>query len=556
MGESMRKIFMLALPVIMCVFLACGCAVVNEDDVERIINFDCQELFNLRVGTAEKSNEIAMAPLQTNTTLENCVIEYDDKVISYNPVTGEVVALNAGVTKIRASSGDKSASVQVVVDRAVYCTSLKSETKFVEINKAAKLVPSVNAGYNMGFSFVSLNPEILTIDNEGNITSYATGVAQVKVSAKRCVNKSIAGGYEPVYAVMTINVVAPRTTLTLDILDNNMNALPYSLDEYGIKNYNLYSTQNKQNMYILKLSSDQSLDNCYFTENTTVNDCQNIVYGSLNSRLFRSNLEYRYLADGCVYLSFYTLDAGKDYIEQAMLESGLNYFYKRSSERVCINVRTLTTSDDISLKVYSDEGLLNRYDLKNSKGQYYLYAGEQASTLYVNVDINKYCDGAFTFDSQNLTVTRNGAVLQISHGTEVGVGILNVYTSDGSELTVSLTFYNEIETVTIMTDVELVQLLYLENGAVSLVGNYEVRDSTGEKVNWQNCEYIFYDSTGKEIEPSSDAVTYTDTVYPTFAIQFGKEGKYSFRLKSVEYGYLSEIITVYVFDEDSLQNWP
>lgn len=553
----MRKFYMLALPLFMLLFFTCGCNAVNPNDEVRVVAFNCDtELFTLKLGTAEETNEIALAPLLTNTTLEDCIIEYDSSIIEYNPATGVLKALNAGTTKIKATSGQKTASVEVVVDRAVYCTSIKSETCYVELGSTAKLTPKVNASYNMGFTYDIISGEdILSIDADGTITPLAAGMAQIKVVAKTAVNRTLDGGYDSVWAVMTVHVVEPRTTLNLEILDENMHALPYTLDNYGIKNYTLYSTADNSIMYIMKLSSDQNLSNCFFSENTTANDCQNLIEGSKNTRLFSQLFNYSYFRDGYICQSFYALDCGKDYMQQSVIENGLNFYHQCLSQRICLNVYKETTPRDIAITLSTRDDFSTEYELKNSAGQYYLY--EDADPVYVSVDINKYCLGGYTYTADNIEVTEIAdGVLGITSGADFGAGSLTIMATDGSGVEIVIPFYNEREMLTIVTDADNVNLLYMERGsAVPFVANYTVYDGTGERLHTQMVELVFVDEDDNEIIVGDDKISYCDFVYPSFVIEFCKEGKYNFRLRSVDYGYLSPLITVYVLDEDSLSNW-
>lgn len=557
LGECMRKVYMLVLPLFIFMFFTCGCSVLNQsDDVPRTIIFDCtEELFNLRVGTADESNEIAFAPLLTNGTLEECKIEYNESIIDYNPVTGKMVALSEGKTKIRATSGEKTVSVEVVVDRAKYCTYLVDEVCYVELGKPAKFTPNVNQHYNMGFQFDNFNPEILDIDNSGNITPKSTGTAKVKVVAKGSLNKNDITGYDSVYAVVTIHVVEPRTTLELAILDQDMQELDYYIDDYGIKNYTIYSTLDKSLRYTLRLSSDQSLANCYFSDKIMQGDCTNVVTGSNSPRLFETLKNYTTFSNGMIYQSFYAQDAGRDYIEQVILERGLNYFYETGSERICINVYQLATPHSVSAKLYSDADLTKYYSLKNENNEYYLFENE-SSLIYVDLLINRFCNIAYEYEAKNITVNLNdGGVLEVTNGAEVGSGSLTISMLDGSGVTLIILFYNEVETVTIRTDVDSVNLFYISAGETkTLSGEYLVCNSAGLSVYWQECEFVFLDECDEEITYSNGEIGYRDSSATTFVIEFNKVGKYRFRLRSTQYGYLSQIITVYIFDENSLTN--
>ena len=552
MGESMRKIFMLVMPLFVLVFFACGCTTANSFDAPKSLLFDCDtELFNLRIGTAEEENEIAFAPLLTSGTLEDCLIEYDKNIIDYNPVTGKMVALNTGTTKIRATAGDKTVSVEVVVDKAVYCSSLETETVFVELGKPATLTPKTNSGYNMGFEFYNLSPGIISIDEKGVIEPICTGIAQVKVVAKGALNKQNASGYEAVYCIIDIQVIEPRTTLELAILDENMQELEYTRDDYGMKNYTLFSSDDNKPLYFLKIYSDKSLVNCYFSDITTSAECTNLVEGSQNTRLYKDSQDYRYFQDGAIYLSFYALDCGRDYMAQEIVEQGLNFYYQRVTERICINVFRLNTENNFGVRLYEDEEMTTQYTSLNSDGLYYLYDDTE---VFAKVIFDKYALNKYSYEAQNLNVTTtNDGTLKITRGDVAGVGYLTIKSADASEVEIVLGFCNMSNETTISTDSTPVVVLYTNGDEpATFETGYTVYSELGELVYSQNCEIVFLDDEGAEINLADGVLGYTDVTYPSLVIEFNEVGKYKFRLRSTTYGYLSSVITVYVFNETSL----
>ena len=111
------RYYIFALPVLFLAILFCGC---GQDDTsqtnEYIVEFECPEIINMKLGTTDSSNEVALAPLFSNVDLSNCVIEYDDSIISYDASTGEIRALKSGFN--RSSGNDSDARISLVFSKA------------------------------------------------------------------------------------------------------------------------------------------------------------------------------------------------------------------------------------------------------------------------------------------------------------------------------------------------------------------------------------------------------------------------------------------------------
>lgn len=553
----MRKFFMVALSVFVVAFLCCGCAA--HSDADAMCEFDCDSVITLRIGTADPSEARALVPLLTNTLLHNIAIEYDDTIIDYQPATGRVEALRAGVTKIKTTVNGQTQSVQVNVEEAVYCSDFTVTDFVMELGKTADLFATnrncikVNSGYNMGYTFESLSPQILSVDAAGVVTALASGEGIVKVVAKTGIDTLAAGGYDTLFRMVNIEVTERREDICLSILDTNMREVEYSLNDDGAKCYTLFSRQNGNSNYILKISSDQSLKNCLFAENTTSMDCQNRVEGSSNTRLVvLSGMYQRAVDPHVVYQSFGVVDSGLDAIEKHVIDAGYNFYYNALSERIFVSVFRQATSSDITATVYNEA--MVEYQNVNLNNDYCLYAGgtAKANFVYVVPTLADLCLDSWDFVANNLTVTRHAGCLRVSTGAKSGVGTLTICSGDGGGAERVISFYNYQSAITITSTAKSVNVLYLHDGSATFCAYYAVHDESGNVLSDQGVDFVFVDQAGEVISPGSDQITYTDWLYPTFAIQFVSTGKYTLFIKSRAGQYYSDVMFIYVYDENSL----
>lgn len=556
----MRKFYMMAFPLLLVVFLACGCAA--NRDADAMCEFDCDSLITLKIGTANAADAVAYAPLLTNTMIQYINIEYDKTIINYEPATGRIEALRAGTTRIKSTVNGKTKSVQVKVEQAIYCTYLQCTDFAMEFGKTADMLSSsrnylkINKGYNMGYTFESLTPEILDIDASGVITANSVGDGAIKIVAKTGVNPNANSGYEILPKTIRVTVMERRDDLSLSILNANMDELDYTLDEYGIKNYELYSTSDKSIGYVLKISSDQSLDNCMFTEKSTYLDCDNYIANSTNKRLFVQNEGYTLATNQkTVFQGFYVVDCGTDVIQKGILDSGYNFYYDSLSERINIRVYKLATNDDISAKVYNSE-CTEEYALTNKDKQYCLYYSDddsENSVVYVDPEISEFCNQKWDYDAENITVTQaDNGMLKVSYGQTVGMGRLIIKATDGSTASQTIEFYNYRNAITITTTAAEKTVIYMHNGSASFTADYAVHDEAGKLIENQLLEFLFYDANGDRVILGANKVAHKDAMYPNFIIEFVKEGKYTVVLKAQGMEYYSEFLYVYVYDENSL----
>ncbi|MBO5102600.1 MAG: hypothetical protein J6C13_00740, partial [Clostridia bacterium] len=342
-----------------------------------------------------------------------------------------------------------------------------------------------------------------------------------------------------------ITVVEPRKELKIEILDSQKQPLSCSTDEFGITNYNLISSNSQTLCYILKVSSDKSLKNAYITEETTSQDCTNVLGSSSRLWKFLENTQ-GYLIEDNVYLRpIYAVDCGVDYIQQGLLEVGLNYRSEIKSNLIKLNVYRVAQEGDISLTLYNDESCQNEYILKNNSNQYYLY--ENDAPKFLKTTVSPYCLKPISYVSDNVTCQQVEGGLLVSIGGQVGGGTITFYINDGSGYSITIHFYNDITSQVILVDCEDVVNISLNDGGVAnFFAYYSVKNENGENALSQHCQICFVDENYQIVNYDEDTILYQDISTSTFTIDFLKTGQYRVCLASVMEGYLSKIITINV----------
>ncbi len=566
----MRKIYLMMFPLFLVVFLTCGCA--GNKDANAMCEFDCDSVITLKIGTANSSDAVAYAPLVTNTLVENLNISYDSSIIDYNIATGRIEALRSGTTRIKSTINDKTKSVQVNVEQAVYCTSLKCNDFVMEYGKTAELISGsrkafvVNSGYNMGYTFGSLTPQILSVDSDGVVTANAVGNGQIYVATCSGVNPLSPTKYDTAWATINVTVMERRADLSLEIYNSDMTQqITSEEDEDGNEFYTLYSSKDGSVSYNLKISSDQSLKDCLFTEKTTVADCINEISCSSNNRLVVQGVYLLSQDQRTVYQSFKVVDCGTDAIQKGILESGQNFYYSSLSKRLNIRVYRQAIDSDISAKVYYSD-CEKEYDLIDKIGQYCLYRGDDSgktdSVVYVVPKISKYCNPKCNIVYENLTVQQvENGMLKVSCGENSGVGTLTIISKDGGGAKLKLTFcdYSIMQTtlLTITTDAKQTTTLYFDkDGNATFGAKFEIHDEAGNIVTNRKVVLLLFDFDNKEVELSLPQVDYYDIVDKTFSIVFRDVGSnvlcYKVMLRTEDLSYCSDVMLVYIYNENSL----
>jgi len=554
----MHKLYMMVFPVLLVVFLACGCA--NDKDASAMCEFDCDSIINLKIGTANSADAIGYAPLLTNTDISEIGITYDKSIISYDVVTGRIEALNYGSTRIKSTIGNKSKSVLVKVERAIFCETFQCTDFEMELGKTVDLLSSnhsyfkINKGYNMGYTFESMTPDILSINPAGVITGLSTGEGCVKVLLKDSVDETLDGGYKVLSKYINITVRECRNTLELEVLDSDYQVLNFTVDKDGYKHYSLYSRAYNPIKYILKVSSDQKLDGCWWTDfqdATSSVDCRNLITNSTNTRLVVFGEKSVVTGDNLniVYQNFSVVDCGVDIIQKCVVDNGANFYYNWLSERIIVDVYVLATDDDISVNIYSDDGV-STYDKVDEFGRYCLYAdnnGESLSLVYIDPQFGKFCDTGYTFECENLTaVPIEDGKLIVTAGTKPGIGKLILTASDGGGARHTIEFYNFVANATISTTSKDENIVYLVNGRAKFYVEYTIRDSLGNLISDQQAKVRVQDTSGYTIKCGQGEISYIDSNTSSALIEFAKSGKYVVILQSKDGAITSEEIIVYV----------
>lgn len=561
----MRKIHLMVFPLLLVVFLACGCA--ENRDADAMCKFDCDSVINLKIGTASSADAVAYAPLLTNTLIQNIIIDYDKTIISYEVATGRIEALRSGSTRIKCTVNDKTKSVLVNVEQAVYCALLECFDCVMEYGKTADLLSAsrntfkTNTYYNMGYTFESLTPDVLSVDASGVVTAKAVGAGQIQVVVLTGVNRNSATQYDTLSKTINIVVMERRNDLSLSIFNNDLTQeIESEVDENGVKCYTLYSSADGSISYNLKITSDQSLKNRFICESTTIADCVNYHQYSENDRLIVQDNNYIISKDEkTMYQTFRLVDCGTDTIQKEILDSGLNFFYKSLSEKINLRVYEQASSSDISTKVLSASGD-KEYENISTYGSYCLYKSEDGDNpiVYVDVDISEYCNPQYEYSAQNLTVTKaDNGMLAVSFGESVGEGLLTISSADGGGAKKVISFYNYGKIVTIFPEAERYNYLYWEDGYAYFVKNFKVYDEDGNLLENYEIEVSIVDKDGYTVTDKA-RIYYQDVLYQSFAITFAGLGdetvKYDIVLHAKDTLYYSNVLTVYIYPKNSLTN--
>ena len=152
----------------------------------------------------------------TNATeVEDVTWESSDSNVATVDATGLVTAVGEGSATITVRMGQLSDTIGVEVSIVeVEGVTLDNNKKETEVGKDFQLTPSFepnNATETEGFTFTyeSSDPEIATVDNEGNVTSKKAGKVKITIKASNGVDE-----YEDTIE-LTINVPSsPKTGVT------------------------------------------------------------------------------------------------------------------------------------------------------------------------------------------------------------------------------------------------------------------------------------------------------------------------------------------------------
>ncbi|MBQ7977767.1 MAG: hypothetical protein IJ301_04195 [Clostridia bacterium] len=333
----MRKSLLFLAPflvVAICLFSGCGQTPPPTIDS---ISFNCEEQIYLKMGTTQEAT--ASAIVVTNSQ-KDILFSYDTDVIDYNQDTGVITPVDAGTTYLLAQTGESSAQVKVVVERAVYCIDFELASSYrVKLNgnkESTAIIPSVGNGYNMGYEFESLAPSVATVNSEGIVTPISEGEAIVRVYAKSgCVGSS----YTKISRTTKIIVEKVATQYKIELLDSDLNPMSAIKNSSGIDNYYLYSpNESLKPFYILKISSDISLKDAVhkllFVSQELDESKNSADYLDFNAEL----QAYRSISNDerTVYMPFYAVSSG--IIQYTFCDAGLNHSEWLTSDSIHIIV--------------------------------------------------------------------------------------------------------------------------------------------------------------------------------------------------------------------------
>ncbi len=404
-------------------FVGCG---EERDPVS--ISFDCNSQINLKMGTLE--NALGNAPLITNYP-EGVEIRYDESVIDYDVITGVITPLGAGDTILAAQVEDQIATVRVVVEEAIYCTTLElSDTYRVKLNSsnsAAAIQPVLNTGYNMGLEFVSQTPSIFEVDENGVITPKATGTGTLKVIAKTGCSGNT---YGDIWETATIIVEDIATDYSVRILNSEYEPLDLVESADGYDYYELLTgEENARPQYIMEITSNISLKDT-FSNLVGVNDGD-----TASARLFEFATDaYSVISqDGkTLYRPFYATTCGTDYFRFNLIDAALNYENVLPSNTVKIVVCEPVTEIEITLtsEQFADE---STSVLEISENE----MAELTAEILTNENSTK--DFTVDYDKEKLNITVVDNKLNITT-SKSGVYTITVTSNDYLGISKSFTF--------------------------------------------------------------------------------------------------------------------
>lgn len=136
----------------------------------------------------------------TTSNADICTIDASGKVTAVNPGTAEIA--------VEARSGGAMATCQVTVESPVSGVTLNKTAMTLRPGAGEKLTATVTPedATNPGVMWASSNPEICTVDQDGNVTAVQAGTAVISATAKDNVHM----------AQCTVTVTIPVTGVTLN----------------------------------------------------------------------------------------------------------------------------------------------------------------------------------------------------------------------------------------------------------------------------------------------------------------------------------------------------
>lgn len=378
----MKKSWLFLAPFLcVAIMLFAGCGSDSpENSLDESISFDCDNYIYLKMGTTQDAS--ALAPIVTDSQRE-VIISYDKDVIKYDSTTGVITPIEQGRTMLMAQTQTSAASIEVVVERAVYCTdfSLASSYKMkLQGNKeTAPIEPYADNGYNMGFEFESLNPAVATVDSNGIVTPITEGEAVIRVYAK----SGFAGNeYTRISRATKIVIEPVATEYDIELLDSNAEPLVKNNEKYQLYLKNEFM----QPFYILKLHADISLKNAvhkliFISPNVDAdkNSADYLDFDTDLQALIPTNTD-----ENVVYMPFYAVESG--FIQYSFCDAGLNYSNWLDSQVLFVEVSPLVSEINFTSNI--------------ENGIYYLENNEVGS-VEIDIDFGDILNVDFSVTTEN-----------------------------------------------------------------------------------------------------------------------------------------------------------
>ena len=257
------------------------------------------------------------------------------KVVSVDPVTGELKALKKGAATIvaRTETGLK-AKCKVKVKKAPKKVKIKPASGSVAVGGTVKFSVALPKGAAGGYSFSSSNPNVAAIDQSGLATALAAGQTTITVT--------------------TYNGKKSSATLTVTGGSGDDIVVPEIMKKLGIASY--------QNKYSSDMSNAQKLEYVIYNAQNQLD--KPYVYG----KGYKTANPTGFDCSGFVFWCFYKIDIE---LEQSAYKQGYDKKYTRidgienlkRGDMVCFN-----TSNDSDLSDHTGIYLGNGYFIHASSG--------------------------------------------------------------------------------------------------------------------------------------------------------------------------------------------
>ena len=239
-----QKRMFLAVPFMIIICLLCGCVDVKTDATNFVCYFENKNEVNLVLNTPQSS--VIRQLIMKGDMPDDFAVEFDEKVIDYNYLTGKITAVGIGSTEILISftlNGKKeTTSLPVSVVSAVFAEDMDiTKDKVVLLNNGksyniSKNISISNSGYNLPIEYLSLNNDIFSVDNNGNITPISVGEATLTIKAIENYSKE-ESAFSFITKTVQVEVVQEDLMFDLELFDNNFKSLTDNTMFYGNENF-------------------------------------------------------------------------------------------------------------------------------------------------------------------------------------------------------------------------------------------------------------------------------------------------------------------------------